>query len=84
MQIADTQLHDIMQGLSRVAVTEDVVDKMEKRLFGNGQPGILSDLDKRLKHLEKRENRLMGFVSAVVLFLELSHHAEWLFKFIHG
>ena len=68
----------------RMARVEEVAMNLQHRLFGNGQPGEISDLDKRLNHLEKRENRLMGFVSAVVLFMEISHHSDWILKLFHG
>jgi hypothetical protein len=36
----------------RLAVIERVVLDMEKRLFGNGQPGVIDQLNKRVLSLE--------------------------------
>lgn len=44
---------------------ETTVNDMHHRLFGNGQPGIITLQDNRLKELEADRNKVLGAVKLV-------------------
>jgi hypothetical protein len=53
---------------SRLAVIEAVVLRIEDRLFGNGQPGELDALTKRLSTLEHSRSYVKGVLWVIGLF----------------
>jgi hypothetical protein len=55
--------------------------KLDERLFGNGQPGVIEKLDVRVTEQEAFRNRILGaFVllggafSLIEIFLHSGHH----------
>lgn len=54
----------------RIAQVETVVCDMHTRLFGNGQPGILKDLDGRVSSIEKWMWRCIGGGAVLVAIFE--------------
>ena len=54
----------------RVAVIEEVVLRMEERLFGNGQPGELEKIQGRVRRLEQWFWRAAGAISVVLALFE--------------
>ena len=57
----------------RLAVIEEIVIRLEERLFGNGQPGELERLQTRVRRLESWFWRAAGAVSLAVLLIEIIH-----------
>ena len=57
----------------RLAVIEEIVLRMEQRLFGNGQPGDLENLQSRVRRLESWFWRAAGAVALAVMLLETLH-----------
>jgi hypothetical protein len=57
----------------RLAVIEDVVLRMEARLFGNGQPGEMEHLQNRIRKLESWFWRAAGAVGLAVVLIETLH-----------
>lgn len=55
----------------RLAVIEEVLLRMEQRLFGNGQPGELALLKERLRRVETWFWRLVGAGSVLLALLQL-------------
>ncbi len=55
----------------QLARVETVLLRMEERLFGNGQPGVIEKLDRRVGDLEDSEAKgkgalgLLGFIVGV-------------------
>jgi hypothetical protein len=43
---------------------DECLDDLKKKLFGNGQPGVLQLLDKRISAIEKWMWRCIGIISA--------------------
>jgi hypothetical protein len=58
--------------LERLAVIEAVVLRLEARLFGNGQPGEVADLARRVGRLEAWLWRLAGAGAILLAALELT------------
>lgn len=48
--------------IQAVAKTGSQVEEMHKRLFGNGQPGIIQDFDKRIDAIETDHKAFTGVV----------------------
>ena len=57
----------------RLAVIEEIVVRLEERLFGNGQPGELERLQSRLRRLESWFWRAAGAVGLAVVLIETIH-----------
>ncbi len=51
-----------LQLIQAVATTGQQVEEMHKRLFGNGQPGIIQDYADRIQVIEKDHTSFMGVV----------------------
>lgn len=58
----------------RLAVIEEVVLRLELRLFGNGHPGELEKLQMRVRRLESWFWRCAGAVSIAVFLLQTFRH----------
>lgn len=43
--------------------------KFEERLFGNGQPGVLKELDLRIDATESKWDKLAGAMALAMIFL---------------
>lgn len=67
-----------------LALIKQQIEDWDHKLFGNGQPGLLDQHDKRLDGLEQKESRQSGFWSyslqlliglgvVVDIFLRLRH-----------
>ncbi len=54
----------------RLAVIEEVLLRMEQRLFGNGQPGELALLKERVRRIETWFWRLVGAGSVLMALLQ--------------
>lgn len=48
---------------------DQCLDDLKKKLFGNGQPGIIQIMDNRLSNNEKWMWRAMGFMAALAFVL---------------
>ncbi len=57
----------------RLAVIEEILVRLEDRLFGNGQPGELARLQSRVRRLETWFWRAAGAVGLAVMLLEALH-----------
>ena len=57
----------------RLAIIEEIVLRMEQRLFGNGQPGDLENLHSRVRRLESWFWRAAGAAALAVMLLELAY-----------
>lgn len=57
----------------RLAVIEEVVLRLEERLFGNGQPGEIERLQGRVRRLESWLWRAAGAVGLAILLIETFH-----------
>lgn len=62
---------------ARLSVIEEVLERIEHALFGNGQPGALSVINSRLTALEESKWKLAGALSAIVILFEV-------LKFVKG
>jgi hypothetical protein len=51
---------------SAVQHVDECVDDMKKKLFGNGQPGVLQLMDTRITAIEKWMWRSIGLIAAGV------------------
>jgi hypothetical protein len=56
----------------RLAAIEAIVLRMEQRLLGNGQPGIIDKLERRVTRLESWFWRAAGAIGLAVFILEIS------------
>lgn len=56
---------------ARLAVIEEIVGRMEQRLFGNGQEGEISKIKGRLTELEKWKWKLVGAGALLVILAQL-------------
>lgn len=45
--------------------------KFEERLFGNGQPGVISKMDERLDDAESKWDRVAGGGAVIAILLSL-------------
>jgi len=50
------------QLLEDVASIKTILDTMNRRLFGNGQPGYIQDMDTRIDVLEKDRAKASGIM----------------------
>ena len=57
----------------RLAVIEEIVLRLEERLFGNGQPGEMERLQSRVRRLESWFWRAAGAIGLAVLLIETLH-----------
>ena len=57
----------------RLAVIEQVVTRLEQRLFGNGQPGEVQIIRERVRRLEAWAWRAAGAVALALMLLEAFH-----------
>ena len=55
----------------RLAVIEEVVVRLEERLFGNGQPGEIASLKDRVRRIESWLWRAAGAIGLIAVLLEL-------------
>lgn len=60
--------------LERLAVIEAIVRRLESRLFGNGQPGEISAIKKRVARLESWLWRATGAAAILLCILDLLVH----------
>jgi hypothetical protein len=59
----------------RLAVIETVVLRLEERLFGNGQPGEIAQLKRRVRNLESWFWRAAGACGVLLALLQLLDHS---------
>jgi hypothetical protein len=59
----------------RLAVIETVVVRLEERLFGNGQPGEIAQLKRRVRNLESWFWRAAGAGGVLLALLQLLDHS---------
>lgn len=59
----------------RLAVIETVVLRLEERLFGNGQPGEIAQLKRRVRNLESWFRRAAGAGGVLLALLQLLDHS---------
>ena len=57
----------------RLAVIEEIVLRLEERLFGNGQPGEMERLQSRVRRLESWFWRAAGAIGLAVVLIETLH-----------
>ncbi len=57
----------------RLAVIEEVVCRLEERLFGNGQPGELEQMRRRVRFLEQWFWRAAGAIGLTMAVVEWMH-----------
>ena len=57
----------------RLAVIEQIVLRLEERLFGNGQPGEMAKLQERVRQLESWFWRAFGAIAFGVFLIEVLH-----------
>ena len=55
---------------SRLIVVEEILGRIELRLFGNGQPGELNSIKKRLTDLEQFKWKFVGAMGAALTIAE--------------
>jgi len=55
----------------RLAAIEGVVVRLERQLFGNGQPGVISTLGKRVSSLEWYLALAVGGGAAILWIVEV-------------
>lgn len=60
----------------RLTVIEEVVLRLETRLFGNGQPGEIAAIKTRVGRLERWVWRGIGAIAGLALFAELAFHIK--------
>lgn len=61
-----------MSDSERLAVVEEVVLRIERRLFGgDGRPGELSELERRISTLERWHLKLIGGMVALGVAMQL-------------
>jgi len=58
----------------RLRAIEEILGRMEQRLFGNGQPGELSVIKARITSLEQYRWQLGAVISAAIAAIEFWHH----------
>jgi len=56
----------------RLAAIEAIVLRMEQRLLGNGQPGVIDKLERRVTRLESWFWRAAGAIALGVFILEIT------------
>ena len=78
-------MHANVQLVADIAVIKEVVERMDRRLFGNGQPGEIqilrtdfsaadNELDVRLKRLERGFYKAVGAIILIAVVLEAFGH----------
>ena len=68
-----TPQHDLSDKERLVAI-EQILGRMEQRLFGNGQPGELSTIKKRLTTLEQYKWQISAIFTALIGLVEFLVH----------
>ncbi len=58
----------------RLVRIEEIVGRMDQRLFGNGQPGELSNIKHRIRSLEEYKWKLAGALSLAIVLVESLVH----------
>jgi hypothetical protein len=58
---------------ARLALIEEMVGRLDQRLFGNGQPGELSAIKQRLRSLEQFKWQLAGAAGVLIAAVEYFH-----------
>jgi hypothetical protein len=62
--MTESEIQKIISGIVRLETLvnglSDRIASLERRLFGNGQPGELAVVNKRLSHLEQFKYSLIG------------------------
>lgn len=61
-----------MSDSERLAVVEEAVLRIEHRLFGNGQPGELSEVERRITKLEKAYLIAIGIMLTVSTLVQMA------------
>lgn len=64
----------------KIAVIESVVVRLESKLFGNGQPGVIGKLENRVAELEITKAKATGaiwLVSLVSVLLSFAEAFHW-------
>ncbi len=64
----------------RLAVIEQVVLRLEARLFGDGQPGEIAGIKHRIRALENWRWKIIGGAGAFALLFELGTKLHEAFK----
>lgn len=60
-----------MSDSERLAVVEETVLRIERRLFGNGRSGELAELERRISTLERWHLKLIGGMVALGVVMQL-------------
>jgi uncharacterized protein Yka (UPF0111/DUF47 family) len=77
----DDNLLNILQKQNEVATrTEQKVDDLHNRLFGNGQPGTIQNIEKSIKEHEDKDDKIQNALLQKVSGLEISRKLDrrWL------
>lgn len=69
----ESRLHDVEQQLMRIvshlesesALARRDINRLEKQLFGNGQPGTIATMSERIVKLERLANYVVGALSLI-------------------
>ncbi len=64
----------------RLAVIEEVVLRLEARLFGDGQPGEITSIKHRIRALENWRWKIIGGAGVLALLFELGTKLHEAFK----
>lgn len=81
---ADTELIGAIGELkSTVVALHETTQKLEHRLYGNGQPGDIEKIDTRLITVENHQTRMTGWIAgAVAVLAAIVAGAEFLFHYV--
>ena len=60
---------DLADIIVKMSAVEQVLLRLEHRLFGNGSPGELSELKTRASNLEEFKNKVLGALTVIALLL---------------
>lgn len=55
-----------------ISAIKERLERMDKDLFGNGQPGIIKDHENRLGAIEHLRSQIIGGVAIVMLLAEIA------------
>ena len=62
--------------ITRLTAIERTLDDTVHRLFGNGQPGIVEQHDRRISKLEQLSWKLFGALGAILTLIEVAMHIK--------
>lgn len=60
---------DLADIVVKMSAVEQVLLRLEHRLFGNGNPGELAELKSRASNLEEFKNKVLGALTVITLLL---------------